>query len=31
VGPVRIGDLKPGKLRPLNGKEIAALYEAAGL
>lgn len=31
VGPVRIGDLKPGKTRPLNGSEIAALYEAAGL
>ena len=31
VGPVRIGDLKPGKLRPLNGKEIAGLYKAAGL
>lgn len=31
VGPVRIGDLKPGKTRPLNGKEIAELYRAAGL
>lgn len=31
VGPVRIGDLKTGKMRPLNGKEIAGLYKAAGL
>ncbi|WP_116113510.1 pseudouridine synthase [Austwickia chelonae] len=31
VGPVRIGDLKTGRMRPLNGKEIAALYTAAGL
>nr|WP_245851956.1 pseudouridine synthase [Mobilicoccus massiliensis] len=31
VGPVLLGDLKPGKLRPLNGREVAALYKAAGL
>ncbi|WP_048543741.1 pseudouridine synthase [Nostocoides jenkinsii] len=31
VGPVRLGDTKPGKYRPLSAKEIAALYKAAGL
>ncbi|GAB47602.1 putative pseudouridine synthase [Mobilicoccus pelagius NBRC 104925] len=31
VGPVLLGDLKPGKLRPLNSREVAALYKAAGL
>lgn len=31
VGPVVLGDLKPGKLRPLNGREVAALYKAAKL
>ncbi|HET8599626.1 MAG TPA: pseudouridine synthase [Segeticoccus sp.] len=31
VGPVRLGDLKPGRMRPLNRREVSALYEAAGL
>lgn len=31
VGPVRLGDLRPGKLRPLSSSEVAALYKAAGL
>ncbi len=31
VGPVRLGDLKLGRMRPLNGKEIGQLYQAAGL
>ncbi len=31
VGPVRLGDLKPGRMRPLNSQEVARLYEAAGL
>lgn len=31
VGPVRLGDIKPGRMRPLNSKEIGELYRAAGL
>lgn len=31
VGPVRLGELRPGKMRPLNTREVAALYRAAGL
>ncbi|MFN8098436.1 MAG: pseudouridine synthase [Dermatophilaceae bacterium] len=31
VGPVRLGDTKPGKYRALSAKEIAGLYAAAGL
>ncbi|TWE12864.1 pseudouridine synthase [Rudaeicoccus suwonensis] len=31
VGPVRLGDLRPGKLRPLTRQEVAGLYKAAGL
>jgi 23S rRNA pseudouridine2605 synthase len=31
VGPIRLGDLKPGKTRRLTREEIAALYAAAGL
>lgn len=31
VGPVLIGDVKPGKWRTLNSAEVAALYKAAGL
>ncbi len=31
VGPVQLGELRPGKLRPLTTKEIAGLYKAAGL
>jgi 23S rRNA pseudouridine2605 synthase len=31
VGPVRLGDTKPGKWRTLTPAEVAALYKAAGL
>ena len=31
VGPVRLGDLRPGKTRPLNRAEIAQLFEAVQL
>jgi 23S rRNA pseudouridine2605 synthase len=31
VGPIRLGDTKPGKMRPLNKSEIGQLYSAAGL
>jgi 23S rRNA pseudouridine2605 synthase len=31
VGPVRLGDTKPGKWRALTATEVAALYKAAGL
>jgi 23S rRNA pseudouridine2605 synthase len=31
VGPVRLGDLRPGRMRPLTKEEIGALYRAAGL
>lgn len=31
VGPVQLGELRPGKLRPLSSREIAGLYKAAGL
>ncbi|NHA68464.1 pseudouridine synthase [Phycicoccus flavus] len=31
VGPVRLGDTKPGKWRALTAAEVAALYKAAGL
>jgi 23S rRNA pseudouridine2605 synthase len=31
VGPVRLGDTRPGRWRVLTGAEIAALYRAAGL
>uniref|UniRef100_UPI0008397241 pseudouridine synthase n=1 Tax=Kribbia dieselivorans TaxID=331526 RepID=UPI0008397241 len=31
VGPVHLGDTKPGKWRVLNSTEIDALYKAAGL
>ncbi len=31
VGPVRLGDTKPGKWRALSAAEVAALYKAAGL
>ena len=30
-GPIRLADLKSGRMRPLNGKEIGELYAAAGL
>lgn len=31
VGPVRLGDVKPGRSRPLTTQEVAELYAAAGL
>jgi 23S rRNA pseudouridine2605 synthase len=31
VGPVRLGDQRPGKLRPLSQQEIGALYALVGL
>jgi 23S rRNA pseudouridine2605 synthase len=31
VGPVRLGDTRPGRWRALSGAEVAALYKAAGL
>lgn len=31
VGPIRMGDTKPGKWRSLSAAEVAALYKAAGL
>ena len=30
-GPIRLGDLPPGKARPLLGDEVAALYQLVGL
>ncbi|AEA25977.1 pseudouridine synthase [Pseudonocardia benzenivorans] len=31
IGDVRLGDQRPGKLRPLNQAEVGALYRAVGL
>jgi 23S rRNA pseudouridine2605 synthase len=31
IGPVRLGDQRPGKLRPLTSQEVGALYSAVGL
>ena len=31
VGPIRLGDTKPGKMRALNKAEVGQLYSAAGL
>ena len=31
VGPVRLGEQRPGKLRPLTTQEVAALYAAVGM
>jgi 23S rRNA pseudouridine2605 synthase len=31
VGPIALGDIAPGKLRPLRNDEIRALYRAVGL
>lgn len=31
VGPIRLGDIGPGKVRPLNGKEVRELYTAVGM
>lgn len=31
VGPVRLGELRPGRTRPLTKEEVGGLYRAAGL
>jgi 23S rRNA pseudouridine2605 synthase len=31
VGPILLGDIKPSKVRPLNGREVRQLYAAVGL
>lgn len=31
IGPLGLGDISPGKSRPLNGAEVRALYAAVGL
>ena len=31
VGPIHLGDTKPGKMRKLNKDEVGQLYTAAGL
>ena len=31
VGPVQLGELRPGKTRPLNSQEVGRLYQAVGL
>jgi 23S rRNA pseudouridine2605 synthase len=31
IGPLPLGDIGPGKFRPLNGAEVRALYVAVGL
>jgi 23S rRNA pseudouridine2605 synthase len=31
VGPIRLGDLRSGRMRALNRPEIGQLYSAAGL
>ncbi|MGK2882373.1 MAG: pseudouridine synthase [Mycobacterium sp.] len=31
IGPIKLGDQKPGTLRPLNSKEIGELYKAVGM
>ncbi len=31
IGPVVLGDLRPGKVRPLNRPEVGGLYQAVGL
>ncbi len=31
VGPIRLGDTKPGKVRALSSAEVGALYQVAGL
>jgi 23S rRNA pseudouridine2605 synthase len=30
IGPIRLGDLKPGRIRRLTNAEVAALFQAAG-
>jgi 23S rRNA pseudouridine2605 synthase len=31
VGPIRLGDLKPGRTRRLSPDEVGQLYSAAGM
>jgi 23S rRNA pseudouridine2605 synthase len=31
VGPVQLGELRPGKTRPLNSQEIGRLYQSVGM
>jgi 23S rRNA pseudouridine2605 synthase len=31
IGDVRLGDQRPGRIRPLNNREVGALYRAVGL
>jgi 23S rRNA pseudouridine2605 synthase len=31
IGPIHLGDIKPSKVRPLNGKEVRELYAAVGM
>ena len=31
IGEVRLGDQRPGRIRPLNNREVGALYRAVGL
>jgi 23S rRNA pseudouridine2605 synthase len=31
IGEVRLGDQRPGKLRPLNQNEVGSLYKTVGL
>ena len=31
VGPIHLGDTKPGKMRKLSADEVGKLYSAAGL
>jgi 23S rRNA pseudouridine2605 synthase len=31
IGPVRMGDQRPGSMRPLNRAEVGALYQSVGL
>jgi 23S rRNA pseudouridine2605 synthase len=31
VGPIHLGEIKPSKVRPLNGKEVRELYAAVGM
>ena len=31
VGPIRLGDLRPGRVRPITGEELGRLYSEVGL
>src|SRR5690606_31038676 len=31
IGPIELGDIRPGRIRPLRGDEVRALYAAVGL